>query len=236
MKKRSTIGIIGLATAVAVCLVNSVAANTFADGFETYTPGSYPANGWSVRFAGSAQQVSADQALSGNQSFYMHGVPGFSAESYVPMTSGSMPDAWIFSGAMRLASSLPDITDQAGLSIWYQPTANRAVGISIYRNGNELGLITRGGEIIDPGLTLERDQWYSFDFVVDELAQEVDYYMNGTLIAAALPVSAGDPQFGSRLTVHAGHGVQAYFDDISLLPEPAAGLLVMLGIMTLRRR
>lgn len=90
-----------------------------------------------------------------------------------------------------------------------------------------------------PTLPLIRDQWVEVRIDLDFNADTQTIYYGGTLLETK-SWSNGLPPAGAvnlaAIDLFANNATPVYYDDISLIPEPAAGLLLVLGLALIRRR
>ncbi len=84
------------------------------------------------------------------------------------------------------------------------------------------------------------NQWVEIKTVIDLTANQMQHYYNGGLLASGIWNIRGGPVAIAALDLFAGaptgHNTPVFWDDISLVPEPAAALLLLAGVGLLRRR
>ncbi len=237
---RITIAMAVLTSAVVLAACGGWAHAGMMDGFEAYTPGSYPGAHWTNRFSGVSQYVSDAVAYEGDQSFRLEGGPSSAAESYRIVEKPQTP-IWSVQAAMR-CDAWPG--GSMGGGAWsYTPNGEHQYGI-LYTGiaGTLYPQIAHGGPI-DYAHPIALETWYLFDADVDEATETVDWYITlpgdlRELMFDDLPLPAGDPAWNNRFQVHGGQSSVDYFDAITVVPEPTTAAIIVLGggLLLKRRR
>ena len=81
------------------------------------------------------------------------------------------------------------------------------------------------------------DQWVEIRVDFDLDANTVDAFYNNVSIASGSWTTAGYPTLAfANVDLYAPHDDTVYYDDLSLVPAPASGLLLLLGAGMRRRR
>lgn len=79
------------------------------------------------------------------------------------------------------------------------------------------------------------DRWVELRFEIDLDADTMDSYYDGTLLSSGQYAIRGDDPEIANIDLFSTGGT-AYYDDISITPEPTSCLLLLLGSAVMRRR
>lgn len=215
--------------------VSSLAsADLFSDNFDSYAAGSQMAGqggwkGWD-NVAAAGAPVSNALAFSG-------------ANSVEVIASSDLVHEFAFSGGNLELSAMQYIPGNATGSTFF-------ILMNRYNDGGpnawaaQLNCDMNAGLIISDnggGATLQmvRDQWVQLKFVIDLANNSVSEFYNGSLLSTHGWYDANDGN--ARAALQAidlfGNGASSvYYDDLSIVPEPATLSLLGLGALALIRK
>jgi len=228
-----------LASIAAVALIgtslNSLAADFF-DGFESYANGSslHGQGGWAGwdNSAGATGYASTDYAYAGNQSVKIVGASDLT-HNFSGFTSGqALLSIWQYLPANYTGDSYLILLNR------YAPGGPDAWSVQIHADSATGNLVSDNGG----GATLPfiRNQWVEYRFDIDLTANTVDEYYGGTLLSTHQWYDPGDAnalaQVGA-IDLFGNNASDVYYDNLSLVPEPATlGLLALGGVLLALRR
>ena len=205
--------------------------DSYGDGQQLFNVGGW--TGWddvqaSAGTATSAQSMSAPLSIGVSNSLGNDAVHPFD-----PLTSG----AWTFTAHQYIPRGLDGLTYFI-LNNVYNHGGPYEWGIEMHMDP-ATGLVN--DQIRDPnGNTATQivyDAWVEIRVDFDLDLDTCDAYYNNVLIASGTWATSGYPTVEfANVDLYAPHEVGVYFDDISLVPEPASCLLLALGVLALRRR
>jgi hypothetical protein len=227
---------LGLAVAL-VCLPAGAMAQWMED-FDSYANGTKMDNvggwfGWDNTPA-AAGTISDLQSLSRPHSMGVSQTLGEDAiHPFTPITSG----AWTFTANQYIPGNLDGLTYFI-LNNVYNHGGPHEWGIEMHMDPVS-GMVNEN--IRDSGGTMATpivyDQWVEIKVDFDLDNDTLDAYYNGVLIASGTWTTASYPTLEfANVDLYAPHAETVYFDDLSLVPEPAGCLLLALGALFLRRR
>lgn len=223
----------------ALVLTTAVASAQWSDNFDSYPNGTVLHNiggwfGWD-NVPNAAGTVTNERSRSAPHSMKIWGDDD-AVRPFTGYTSGQ----WVFTAWQYIPSGLDQMTyfiinnryNHGGPYEWAVEThMNPATGFV-----NE--------QLRDPNGVNRKpivyNQWVEIRTVIDLTANSMEHYYNGQLLASGIWTIRGGPVEIAALDLFAGapsgHNTPVYFDDISLVPEPAAALLLLVGLGLLRRR
>jgi hypothetical protein len=213
----------------------AVAVADWSDNFDGYADGTklYNVGGWSGwdDDPNAAGTVSSAQALSAPHSIVVSNDMGVDAVHPFdpPYTEG----AWTFTAWQYIPDNLDGATYFILNNVYAPPTHEWAMQIGM---DPATGMVTE--EIHGGSETpIVYDAWTEIRVEFDLDLDTADAYYNNVLIYSGSWTSSGypTPEF-ANVDLYAPHDVGVYYDDISLVPEPASCLLLVLGVLALRRR
>ena len=225
------------AVTVLLCMP-AVAVADWSDNFDSYEDGTklYNIGGWSGwdDVEASAGTVSSAQSRSAPHSIGVSNSLGNDAvHPFEPYTTG----AWTFTAYQYVPSDLDGLTyfimnnvyNHGGPYEWaiemHMDPATGMVNEQIRDSG--------GGN----ATPLVYDAWVEIRVDFDLDLDTCDAYYNNVLIASGTWATSSYPTVEfANVDLYAPHNVGVYFDDLSLVPEPASLLLLAIGALALRRR
>lgn len=236
MKTRFAVAAVGLSVLVMVSSAGA-AFTPFADGFESYSAGTFPSANWTLLYngTGTANQVVTDAiARSDSQSMFLQGRSGWAAE--ITHLVSDVPDTLRLTGSLYMGNSSSmtaafGMASPAGTWGTFWGRLYFASGdIYAYNGGSASGrsLLT----------TYATNTWYDMTVDYDFVNHRYGVTINGTDYGASFILPDGKPD---RIRLSAGNGgtMNVWFDNVALsqVPEPATlALLAIGGLVILRRR
>jgi len=221
------------AAVVWTCLPTAVA--DWAENFDAYAPGTklFGVGGWSGwgNDPNVAGVVTDAQSRSPRNSVEIVG----DVDAVHPFT-GYTTGQWVFTAYQYVPSALKEKTYFVMNNIYNPPTYQWTVEIHV---DPPTGLVW--DQLRDSGKTkplpIIKDQWVEFKLLIDLTADTVSEYYGGQLLWTGKWTVRGGPKEIANVDLYAGVNIQTavYWDDLSLVPEPASALL-LLGLLALRRR
>jgi hypothetical protein len=224
------------AAALWICLP---AVAQWSDNFDSYPNGTVLDNvggwfGWDNTPA-CAGTVSNAQSLSTPHSISVSNTLGNDAvHPFTPLTSG----AWTFTAHQYIPSGLDGITYFI-LNNEYNHGGPYEWAIQMQMDPG-LGMVNE--QLRDPGgataAPIVYDAWTEIRVEFDLDADTCDAYYNGALIASGTWLTGAYTTLEfANVDLYAPHNEPVYYDDLSLVPEPASCLLLVLAAAAgLRRR
>lgn len=224
---------------VAGMVLAAVASGQWIENFDSYANGTVLNNvggwfGWD-NVAGACGTVTNEQSVSAP-----HSMKIWNDDDAIHPFTGYTSGQWVFTAWQYIPSGLDQMTyfiinnqyNHGGPYEWAIEThMNPATGYV-----NE--------QLRDPnGLNKQPivyNQWVEIKTVIDLTANQMQHYYNGALLASGIWNVRGGPIEIANVDLFAGaptgHQTFVYWDNFSLVPEPAAGLLLLAGLGLLRRR
>ncbi len=221
---------------VVLALASGTAMAQWSENFDSYAAGTKLDNvggwfGWDNAPA-SAGTVTADFSQSNPHSI---GVSNTYGDDAIHPFSGYASGQWVFTAHQYIPSGLDDLTyfilnneySHGGAQDWaiemHMDPATGLVDEAIHASGLSAPIVY--------------DRWVEIKCEIDLDNNYVDAYYNGTLLSSGTwNIRTGGLIELQNVDLYAPHNEPVYFDDMSLVPEPAACLLLALGAMLLRRR
>ena len=222
-----------------LALMPASAIALWDDNFDAYEDGTklYNVGGWTGwdDVEAAAGTVSSRQSLSAPHSVVVSNDMGVDAVHPFdpPYTTG----AWTFTAHQYVPSDLDGLTYFI-LNNVYNHGGPYEWGIEMHMDP-ATGMVNEnirdsGGGNATP---LIFDQWVEIRVDFDLDLDTCDAYYNNVLIASGTWATSGYPTVEfANVDLYAPHNVGVYYDDVSLVPEPASCLLLALGVLALRRR
>ncbi len=218
------------AVGVLVCLPTVVKAEIWYDDFDSYATGSQVVGqgGWEEWGPGAGALTSAAQALSAPNS-----IDVFGAADLVHQYSGSTEGQWTYTAW----SYVPE--NYVGESYFillntFGTTNNWSVQV---RFDSALSVVESEFEATQ--LPLITDQWVELRAEIDLDADWVDLYYGGAFLSGKVWTEgvsgAGALNIGA-VDLYANSATTIFWDDMSLVPEPASLALLAFGAIALVRR
>jgi hypothetical protein len=217
----------------------TVAMAQWSEDFDSYAPGTRLDNvggwfGWGNAPA-SAGTVSDAVSLSPRNSIAVSQTFGDDAvHPFTPITSG----AWTFTAQQYVPSGLDGLTYFILNNVYSHPGPFQWA-IEMHMDP-ATGMVNE--QIHDPtganAVPLVYDAWTEIRVEFDLDADTVDAYYNGTSIGSGTWATPAYPTVEfANVDMYAPHGEPVYYDNLSLVPEPASCLLLAAGaVLALRRR
>jgi len=223
------------AVTVLTCLPVAAVAQ-WTEDFDSYADGEllYQVGGWSgwddnPDYAG---VVSSVQSLSAPHSIEIAGA----ADAVHPFT-GVDSGTWTFTGSMYIPSDLTSLTALIVQNL-YSHGGDKQWAAEIHFDP---ATDTVWDAFRDPGqqnaLPIIYDRWAEIRLEMDFDNDYVEQYYDGQLLESGVWTFYGGPVAFANLDLYAWGSSAVYYDDLSLIPEPAACvLLALLAGVALRRR
>jgi len=217
------LGILIASLPLAAARPGAATQTEFADGFESYAVGSYPATGgwynlWSG--LGYGTEVTDLAAHSGAKSFVLDGhdywvrADGLdidpAASAGLSYEFSVMIPGWMGGGA------------EIGFFVLTGPAESWDFNSFHFVPDGRILVRGTGSQIGDPETTTTLtetwlpDQWYTCRADIDFEAGTVDFWLDGELVATDIPAAPRDRSTIFSLGTYYGAGGRAFFDDISL--------------------
>lgn len=211
----------------------------FYGGFEGYQIGAVPSPPWDRDYNQNSIVVD-EQAFEGTNSYKLRGAWNWSDTAHVDMAAG-FPDTFTFEVAVRVENG-------AAAAGQLQFSGNMVHDRNAFWFGPDWDTISFNGVVIVP--YCEEDTWYRAVATIsgylgqNPTANVIVYDENGTQLGARFGISAYNindtPQqhfvLHTRSQPANGQGAVAYFDNVSIIPEPAALSLLAIGILAFLTR
>lgn len=225
------------AMTVLACLPGTALAD-WGDDFDAYTDGEllYDVGGWSgwddnPDYAG---VVSSTHSRSAPHSIEIAGDTD-AVHSFTGVDSGQ----WTFTSWMYTPSDLTSVTSFIVQNL-YSPGGDKEWAVEIHFDpATDLAWdIYRDPDIADP-LPIVYDEWTELRMEMDFDSDYVEIFYDGQLLDSGLWAIRGGPVEFANLDLYAFLVASpVYWDDLSLVPEPAGCmmLLALLAGAVLRRR
>ncbi|MBU0637981.1 MAG: PEP-CTERM sorting domain-containing protein [Planctomycetes bacterium] len=227
--------IFGLAVALLYLPTSAVA--DWSDNFDSYAAGTKMDNvgGWAGwdNVSSAAGTISDVQALSRPNSMSVSNGAGSDA---VHPFSGYTSGTWVFTAWQYLPDNLDGLTyfiinneyNHSGPYDWaiedhMDPTSGMVYEAVRDPNG------------LNP-LPIVWNQWVEIRTEIDLDNDWMEHYYNNQLLASGVWAVDGGLIEIQNVDLYAPHNVDVYYDDLSLVPEPSAILLLFAGTLMLRRR
>jgi len=224
------------AAAVLAWLPAGAVASWYED-FDSYTAGTVldDVGGWYGwdDVSSVAGVVSDTQAYSAPNSIAIDGGDGDAVHPFTPITEGQ----WTFTAWQYVPSDLDALTYFI-INNEYQHGGPHDWAIENHYDPS-LGLVwdqIRDPDILNP-LPLIYDQWTEIRVEIDLDTNFMEQYYDGDLLSSGTwNIYAGGVIAIANVDLYAPHFVEVYYDDLSLVPEPTAGLLLLAGAVAVIRR
>lgn len=192
----------------------------FADGFEPYPAGSYPAAGWFEIWpgAGAAQTyVAGGVAHHGEQSFRLCGAPEPARTDGVEL---DLTDIERLNYELSIMIPSPDTT---GAIFGFFYLLNPLLGTiynGIWFRGEDNLIYARGIAEDSTGVTWSRDRWYTVRVELDYPGLSMDVWLDSEQIVFDLPATPREWADTFALATEHGTAGVVFYDDISFIPVP----------------
>jgi hypothetical protein len=225
-----------LLSAVLLIGVSGVAVANWYEDFDAYADGTklYHVGGWTGwdDVESAAGTVTSAQALSAPHSLGVSNSMG--SDAVHPFDPALVEGAWTFTAHQYIPSGLDaetyfilnNVYNHGGPYEWaIQMGMNPATGMVTEQihGGSETPVVY--------------DAWVEIRVEFDLDLDTCDAYYNNVLIASGTWATSSYPTVEfANVDLYAPHNVGVYFDDLSLVPEPASLLLLAIGALALRRR
>jgi hypothetical protein len=228
--------LVGVMTVLVIAPAGALAA--WSDNFDGYADGTklYNIGGWSGwdDDPNAAGTVSSEQALSAPHSISVSNSRGVDAvHPFTPYTSG----AWTFTAYQYVPSDLDGLTYFILNNVYDLSTTPSTFEWAIEMHMDPAtGMVN---EQIHGGITtpLVYDTWVEIRVDFDLDLDTCDAYYNNVLLVSGTWTSSNYPTLEfANVDLYAPHEGTVYYDDLSLVPEPASLVLLALGVLALRRR
>lgn len=224
-----------IAAAAIICLPSSVLAQVWEENFDSYAAGTVLDNvggwaGWDNTPA-AAGVVSDLQARSGPNSVDIRNA----ADAVHPFT-GIDSGQWTLTGYQYIPLSPSQVDD------------THFIVNNVYNHGGpyewtaQITFDTGTGEVTDglrphTPLPIAYNEWVEIRLEIDLDNNTMDTFYNGAPLSSGIYTVRGGPAEIANLDLFT-EGPIGFYDDLSLVPEPTTGLLLVLGagLVMLRRR
>jgi hypothetical protein len=230
-----------LGAVVGLVLAPSAAMANWSDNFDTYTPGTINGQGGWQGWGGSAaaagavvttpflspphsQEIIATSDSVHQYSGYTSGLWTYTAWQYIP---GSYTGQTYF--ILLNQYDDPGLTDNWSMQVEFNSTANAAQ------------VILYSGAVAGTPIPLVRDQWVEIRDVIDLTADTQSVYYNNQLLLTTSwtngiqATSPGILNIGA-VDLYGNSASSVWYDNMSLIPEPASLVLLGLGLLLVTRR
>jgi len=215
----------------------TLAGEPWYENFDSYPPGTRLNGiggwyGWD-NVPDAAGTVTNERSQSPDNSIVVSNPTGYDAvHPFDGYTSGQ----WVFTAYQYVPSNLDGMT--------YFILNNEYNHGGPYQWAVELHMDPVRGEVWeelrDPGgshaVPLIYDRWVEIRNVIDLDLNTLDVFYDGQLVATGVWNVRGGPMEIANVDLYAPHEVGVFYDDLSLVPEPTACLLLLIGAAGLRRR
>jgi hypothetical protein len=222
--------------AVVLLLASSAAMGQWSENFDSYALGTsmHGQGGWYGwdNVPGAAGTVSDDFVISAPHAIKASN--SFGNDTVHPF-SGYTDGQWVFTAYHYIPSGLDGLTYFI-LNNEYNHNGSQDWGIEMHMDPGT-GMVTEA--IHDQGLTtpIVYDQWVEIRTEIDLDNNYVEAYYNGTMLAnGQWNIRSNGLIELQAVDLYAPHDEPVYFDNLSLVPEPAACMLLAAGALLLRRR
>lgn len=222
----------------ALLCMPAVAVADWSDNFDGYADGTklYNVGGWSGwnDVESSAGTVSSAQSRSAPHSI---GVSNSLGEDAVHPFTGYDAGTWEFTAYQYIPSDVDAMTYFI-INNEYAHNGGQDWAIETHMDP-ATGMVNE--QIHDPGggnaVPIVYNRWVEILTLIDLDANYMEHYYDGQMIASGQwNIRTNGLIEIQNLDLYAPHDVAVYYDDISLVPEPASCLLLALGALILRRR
>lgn len=227
-----------LSVAVIAIAPAAAMAQSWSDDFDSYANGTdlHGVSNWTGWWGDPAATafVSNAQSLSAPHSVDING-PSDLVAMWSEFTSGQ----WTFSAMQYIPDGSTGSTFFLMLNTYDNTPNNNSWSVQLVFD-NALGTVQSQGNGPDPTAPIVYDAWTEIRVEIDLDADTQDIYYAGALLDSQ-PWSNGVSGSGvteiAALDLFANGASPVYYDNLSLVPEPASCLLVLLGAgLMLRRR
>lgn len=225
--------ILVLSFSVALICFTASAYGAWIEDFESYSLGALtPQSDWE-NWNTSVEDPSQVVFALGDDNKYAVAVAGVADPSpdtdLVHPFTGYSSGKWTFTTEQYIPSSSTTGTHYFILMNSYPADLNWSVQLPFNLAS---GLLNDDYQAGDENVVIVRDKWIQLRFDIDLDANTVDSYYDGTKFSTHSWTTDGKHEIQALDLYPAGDDVSVvFYDNFSLIPEPATGLLLMVGSM-----